>query len=225
MIYWSAAVSDSNPAVFTPIPVQLLRLEAGRIRLIPPRLLSGASPRPVFPWVPRLPLHVPSRVLINTSRIAKGTDLVPLGLRVLATTKVAQCPSSITQHRDLVVFVEQDQQGLESAGSENVVSAFGRVAGNVAQSPNTACQLPSAGDRRSGICSSRGRKLRSPNRPRFASCSWTLRGRSRRTNATLLFTCTTAAPFHTPIHATPCASDSLFISRYKARRSRRTLVP
>jgi hypothetical protein len=39
-----------------------------------------------------------------------------------------------------VVLVQQDQQGLEGAAREDVVSALWRVTGNVAQRPDTESQ-------------------------------------------------------------------------------------
>ena len=112
------------------------------------------SPRPlcsVHPNRPRplLPTSCPPSVfLTNTSRTVpltiaykRLTYLVPIRLRVLAAAEVAQRPRRIAQHRQLVVLAQQHQERLEGTRGEDVVSALGRVAGNVAQCPDTGISV------------------------------------------------------------------------------------
>lgn len=74
----------------------------------------------------------------------KKTHQFPVWLRRLAPAEVAECPSSIPQHAEFVVFAEQLQKRPQGALPKNVISALWAVASNVAQGPD--CLLPDVQD-------------------------------------------------------------------------------
>ena len=61
---------------------------------------------------------------------------IPIGLGRLASAEVAERPSGIPEHAELVVLAKEVQQWPESALLEDVVAACGAIASNVAQRPH-----------------------------------------------------------------------------------------
>ena len=61
---------------------------------------------------------------------------MPVWLRRLSTTEVAQGPGGIAQHAQLPAVAQQGQQRTEGAGLQDKVTACGAVAGDVAQGPD-----------------------------------------------------------------------------------------
>lgn len=69
------------------------------------------------------------------------THLVPFWLRRFASTEVAQRPSSVTKHGELVVLVEKHEKWLQSTSLEDVISTFGRVTSDVTKSPDAKVSI------------------------------------------------------------------------------------
>ena len=69
-------------------------------------------------------------------RELQRTHQLPLGLGRLSSAKVAQRPGRVPQHAELVVLGQEREQRVERARLENVVSALGRVTGNVSERPH-----------------------------------------------------------------------------------------
>jgi hypothetical protein len=67
-----------------------------------------------------------------------NTHHLPFGLRRLAAAEVAEGPSRVAEHGQLVVLVEEGEEGLEGTRAQDVVTALGRVAGNVTECPHAA---------------------------------------------------------------------------------------
>lgn len=65
------------------------------------------------------------------------TYSIPVRLRGLPTAEVAQGPSRVAEHAQLTAVAKEVQERLESTAAENVVTAVGAVAGNVAESPDS----------------------------------------------------------------------------------------
>jgi hypothetical protein len=86
----------------------------------------------------RSDLLTTSIVVRDPSTRTMNTHHLPFGLRRLATAEVAECPSRVAEHRQLVVLVEEGEKGLEGTRAKNVVTALGRVTGNVTECPNAA---------------------------------------------------------------------------------------
>lgn len=78
---------------------------------------------------------------IKIKRVARSQSLentysVPIGLRGLATAKVAQGPSRVAEHAELAAVSQQAKQRLESSAAEDIVAAMGAVTSNVTKSPD-----------------------------------------------------------------------------------------
>lgn len=72
----------------------------------------------------------------STRHTRKQTHELPVGLGVLASAEVAEGPSGVPEHADLVGLVEEGEERTKGALLENVVAALGAVSSNVAESPN-----------------------------------------------------------------------------------------
>ena len=57
-------------------------------------------------------------------------------MRRLASAEVAQSPSGVAKHAELVVLAEEVKEWPESTLLEDIITARRAVAGNVTQSPN-----------------------------------------------------------------------------------------
>lgn len=57
-------------------------------------------------------------------------------MRSLATTEVAQSPGSIAKHAQLATIVDKVEQGAQSTGTQNEVTAVRAVTGDVTKGPN-----------------------------------------------------------------------------------------
>lgn len=64
------------------------------------------------------------------------SDGVPVGLRGLATTEVAECPGGVPEHAKLPAVTEEADKRRESALGEDVVPAVRAVTSNVTKSPD-----------------------------------------------------------------------------------------
>ena len=60
----------------------------------------------------------------------------PVGLRRLATAEVAQSPSSIPKHAQLAAVAKEGQERLESAATEDIITAVRAVSRDVAKRPD-----------------------------------------------------------------------------------------
>lgn len=67
-------------------------------------------------------------------RVSHG---VPVGLRGLATTEVAQGPSGIAEHAQLAAITQEGEEGLQRTARQNVVAARGAVTSNVSEGPHS----------------------------------------------------------------------------------------
>jgi hypothetical protein len=76
----------------------------------------------------RSDLLTTSIVVRDPSTRTMNTHHLPFGLRRLATAEVAECPSRVAE----------GEKGLEGTRAKNVVTALGRVTGNVTECPNAA---------------------------------------------------------------------------------------
>jgi len=65
------------------------------------------------------------------------TYSIPVRLRCLATTEVAQSPGSIAEHTELTTIAKQSEQRLKGALLEDVVSTNRAITSNVAESPDS----------------------------------------------------------------------------------------
>jgi len=63
-------------------------------------------------------------------------DELPVGLRSLSSAKVGKSPGGVSEHRKLVVLVQQCQERRQSTFVQTVISVLGRVSGNVTKSPD-----------------------------------------------------------------------------------------
>lgn len=70
------------------------------------------------------------------SNAAEETYGVPVGLGGLATTEVAQGPGSVAEHAQLAAIVDEVQEGAQSTGAQNEVTAVRAVTSNVSKGPN-----------------------------------------------------------------------------------------
>jgi len=61
----------------------------------------------------------------------------PVRLRRLATAEVAERPSGVAKHAQLVVFAQKLEQRPQGALLENIVSALWAISCNVAESPDS----------------------------------------------------------------------------------------
>lgn len=64
-------------------------------------------------------------------------DQIPVGLRLLSSTEVAQGPSSIPKHAEFVLLVEHSEEWLEGTGLNDVVATGRTISGDVSQCPNS----------------------------------------------------------------------------------------
>jgi hypothetical protein len=65
----------------------------------------------------------------------------PARLGRLASAEVAEGPSSVPQHRQLVVLVEEHEERLQRSCLEDDVSAFRRVSSDVSKRPNAESSM------------------------------------------------------------------------------------
>lgn len=72
----------------------------------------------------------------DAPRISQCTYQVPVRLWVFSSTEIAQCPCSVAQHAQLVVFTEKCKERGHSALLQDVVSAFWAVTRNVSKRPH-----------------------------------------------------------------------------------------
>ena len=70
------------------------------------------------------------------SQIKRKTHEVPVRLRVLSPAEVAEGPGSVPKHGELVVLVQQGEERRKSSLLEDVVSALGRVSGDISERPD-----------------------------------------------------------------------------------------
>jgi hypothetical protein len=73
----------------------------------------------------------------DDQRQTSQTNQFPVWLRRLSTAKVAQRPSSIAEHADLVVFAEEAQQRPESTLLEDIVPTLRTITCDITQCPHS----------------------------------------------------------------------------------------
>lgn len=66
-----------------------------------------------------------------------STYQAPVWGRVLATAKVGESPCGVSEHRDLVVLMEQSKQGVKRVLAEDNVTTTRAVSSNVSKRPNS----------------------------------------------------------------------------------------
>ena len=83
---------------------------------------------------------------------------IPIGLGRLASAEVAERPSGIPEHAELVVLAQEVQQRPQSALLEDVVAALRAITSNVTQGPHSLLPYIGNGRReqfdelRDGLC-------------------------------------------------------------------------
>ncbi len=64
-------------------------------------------------------------------------DKIPIRLWLFSSTKVAQCPCSIPEHAQLVLFGEQSEKRSQCSCLNNIVTTSWAISCNVSQRPNS----------------------------------------------------------------------------------------